>query len=145
MFLNKLIRFKKLSPDAVIPTHALEHDTGYDVTVTRIDRTVGTTVFYGTGIAMQPPPGFYMDLAPRSSLAKTGYIFANSIGVIDEGYRGEIFVSLIKIDPNAPDLELPCRVAQLVLRKRHIADVMEIDEDFEPTERGIYGFGSTGA
>jgi dUTP pyrophosphatase len=68
---------------------------------------------------------------------------ANSFGVIDRAYRGEILVPLIKLDPQAPDLELPCRIAQLIPRPIVHVEWVLVD-NLDETERGEGGFGSTG-
>ena len=52
-------------------------------------------------------------LVPRSSISKTGYMLANSVGVIDRTYTGNVLVPLIKVDKSMPDLILPARVVQL--------------------------------
>jgi len=71
-----------------------------------------------------------------------GYIQANSVGIIDQSYTGEIMVPLIKIDPDAPDLELPAKIAQLVPRRWHGLTPVDDETEME-TMRGDGGFGST--
>jgi dUTP pyrophosphatase len=70
-------------------------------------------------------------------------MLANSVGVIDQGYVGEIFVPLIKLDDEADDLKLPCRVVQLIPRRWYSMVPTEI-EHVPNTSRGSNGFGSTG-
>ena len=70
-------------------------------------------------------------------------MLANSVGVIDRAYTGEILVPLIKLDPNAPDLALPARIVQIIPRPIIAAEIVEVD-DFDTTLRGDGGFGSTG-
>jgi dUTP pyrophosphatase len=67
---------------------------------------------------------------------------ANSVGIIDQSYTGEIMVPLIKIDPDAPDLQLPAKIAQLVPRRWHGLHPVEDETELE-TMRGDGGFGST--
>jgi dUTP pyrophosphatase len=92
---------------------------------------------------VQPAFGWYFDVVPRSSISKSGYMLANSVGVIDRGYTGEILVPLIKIDPSAPDLKLPARLVQMIPRQIIAAELVEV-EAFDETVRGSSGFGSTG-
>jgi len=63
------------------------------------------------------PTGYYFEVYARSSLSKTGYILANSVGIIDGNYKKTIKVSLIKIDNSMPDIKLPFKGMKLVLRK----------------------------
>tara|TARA_R100000808_G_C2105827_1_gene121465 strand:+ start:152 stop:574 length:423 start_codon:yes stop_codon:yes gene_type:complete len=134
---------KKTKKDAIIPSKAHPSDTGYDLTVVDVVKTVGNVTLYGTGIQLCPPEGYYFELVPRSSVIKTGYIQANSIGIIDYSYRGEVMVPLLKIDPSAEDLRLPYRIGQLVLRQLIPCTMKEVDS-LDDTERGSGGFGSTG-
>ena len=135
-------RYTLTNSSAITPTRARHSDSGYDVTVISKVKTFGKVTLYGTGIKVQPPNGFYFDLVPRSSIIKSGYIQANSVGIIDQSYTGEIMVPLIKIDPDAPDLELPAKIAQLVPRRWHGLRPVEDESEME-TMRGDGGFGST--
>ena len=134
---------KKLREDAVIPKKAHRTDTGYDLWVLdeykRLDNGV---VMYSTGLQIEPPSGFYFEIVPRSSIIKSGHIQANSVGVVDYGYRGELFVPLLKVDENSPDLELPKKIGQLVLRQINTCEFVETD-NLNGTRRGEGGFGST--
>ena len=115
----------------------------HDLTLIDVVRTFGNVTLYTTGISVQPAFGWYFDLVPRSSLSKTGHAVANSVGVIDRTYTGPIMVALVRLDPSAPELELPARVVQIVPRPIvhvHLEEVDELDE----TARGAGGFGSTG-
>lgn len=133
---------------SVLPTKKHESDTGFDVTVisrlhSNKDELFKVTM-YETGICLRPPKGYYYELVPRSSLQKFGYMLANSVGIIDNEYRGEIMVPLIKFDKDAPDLELPMRVAQLIPRKIENINFNVVDSFDHESERGTNGFGSTG-
>jgi len=134
---------KKLREDAVIPHKAHETDTGYDLWVLDKHKELDNgVVMYSTGLQIQPPWGLYFEIIPRSSIIKSGYIQANSIGVVDSGYRGELFVPLYKIDKNSPDLELPKKIGQLVLRCINTCEFIERDK-LHKSHRGEGGFGST--
>jgi dUTP pyrophosphatase len=138
-----LFRWVKTLPAARPPTKAHASDSGYDITLIEPGRRVGAVQFYRTGLKIQPSFGWYFDLVPRSSITKTGYILANSVGVIDRTYVGEILVPLIKVDPKAPELELPARVAQVIPRPIVHAEFVEV-ESLDESLRGSGGFGSTG-
>jgi dUTP pyrophosphatase len=139
-----MITVHKIRPDAVLPSRAHPEDTGFDVTLLEKDKTLGDVTFYKTGIRVAPPQGMYLDLVARSSISKTGYVLANGVGIIDRNYRGEVLVALRKVDPTAPDLDLPCRLAQLVPRAWHDVSVAEVPSlDPSETDRAEGGFGST--
>ena len=134
---------KKLREDAVIPHKAHETDTGYDLWILDKHKELDNgVVMYSTGLQIQPPWGLYFEIIPRSSIIKSGYIQANSIGVVDSGYRGELFVPLYKIDKDSPDLELPKKIGQLVLRCINTCEFIEKDK-LHKSHRGEGGFGST--
>lgn len=142
---NKLgFQWSKTLENAVPPFKTRASDSGYDLTLIDIYKTIGDVVFYRTGIKVKPPYGFYFDLVPRSSISKTGYILTNSIGIIDQSYVGEIIVPLRKIDKDAPEIELPARLCQIIPR-RIIHFQFEQVVDLEDTSRQAGGFGSTGA
>jgi len=133
----------KTRNDAIPPTKTRISDSGYDLTLLEKIKTVGDVEFYDTGIKVQPDYGLYFDVVPRSSISKTGYMLANSVGIIDRTYIGNIIVALRKVDKNAPDLELPIRFVQLI--PRHILHLQSEEvEELDDTERGAGGFGSTG-
>ena len=99
----------------------------------------------GTGLAVEIPPGHAGLVLPRSGLAaRHGVTLANSPGLIDPGYRGELRVLLLNTDPDeAFEVSVGDRIAQLVLVPFVEADPVEVAELSE-TERGAGGFGSTG-
>lgn len=144
--MTESIKFKKLREDAVLPTKGTQFSSGFDLTIVEAGKQFGNVILYKTGIAAEPPFGYYFESFPRSSISKTGYMMANSVGIIDEDYRGEIMVPLVKLDLNAPDIlaDGPVRVAQLILKKNYEFPVEEATELSESV-RGAGGFGSTGA
>jgi deoxyuridine 5'-triphosphate nucleotidohydrolase len=141
---NKLFYWFKTQKNAYAPIKSNSSDSGYDITIVDIKKDFGKTKLYGTGIKVSPAYGWYFDLVSRSSICKSGYILTNGIGVIDRTYRGEILVSLTKIDDSKPDLILPCKVAQLIPRPIIHFDFIESTDLLSETERGEGGFGSTG-
>lgn len=150
-------------PDAVLPYKTHSSDVGYDLTLLRVHKELSSVcTLYDTGIRIQNmPAGLYVEIVPRSSLSKSGYMLANSIGIIDPSYRNNLYVALVKVDPNAPPIELPFRAAQLIFR-HHVfvsmlpahdrssssssasasADQQDRHRDHS-TARGMGGFGST--
>ncbi len=137
------VKFIRDDPDAIVPTKGTPFSIGYDLTAIRFDKQVTSkTVRFDTGLKVQPPPGYYTEIIPRSSLCKTGYMLSNSVGLIDEDYRGTLLIALTKVDETMPDLQVPFVYCQLVLRKAEHYSVKEVDELSE-TERGYGGFGST--
>lgn len=128
---------------AVLPTKKII-DVGYDLTVVSVAKQLtNLTTMYETYVSLNIPLGYYVELVPRSSLSKTGYMLANSVGIIDPGFTGSVKVPLIKVDPSAPDLQLPARVAQLILKQYIISDSYQTNKLVQ-SSRGDGGFGSTG-
>ena len=128
--------------NAVAPVKAHGSDSGFDMTIIKAVKSFGNVTLYTTGVKVQPGTGFYFDLVPRSSISKLGYMMANSIGIIDQSYTGEIMVALIKMDHNAEELKLPCKIAQLVPRP-WMNVIGEPTDSFTKTTREEGGFGST--
>jgi dUTP pyrophosphatase len=98
-----------------------------------------------TGIAIELPAGHAGLVLPRSGLAaRHGIAIVNAPGLIDAGYRGELQVLLLNTDRNEPfAVEAGARVAQLVIIKVSVPDIVELDA-LDETSRGAGGFGSTG-
>ena len=137
------IKFMRCREGSVIPSKARDEDTGYDLTLIGIEKELPNGVtLYQTGIKAKPPEGYYLDLVARSSLTKTGYIMAHSVGIIDQTYRGEIFVPLMKIDLDSRDLAFPVKLCQLIPRMFHHFEIEEVDS-LDETDRSSGGFGST--
>lgn len=83
------VKIKKLNENAVIPKYAHPGDAGMDVVATSINVT-DEYVEYGTGLAFEVPEGYCMLIFPRSSNSKKDLVLANSVGVLDSTYRGEL-------------------------------------------------------
>ena len=130
------------------PTLSHDTDTGYDVVLIKklkvIKRiNIGIVSLYDSGLIVAPPDGYYFDMVARSSLPKTGHMLANGFGVIDCDYRGHLMAAMLKYDLESPDLELPGRYIQLILRPLIHFTPTEVS-DINNTGRGVGGFGSTG-
>ena len=132
----------------VAPELSHDTDTGYDITliekVKNVRRTcIGPVSLYDSGLIVSPPDGYYFDLVARSSLSKTGHMLANGFGVIDSHYRGHLMAVMLKYDFDMPDLELPGRYVQLIIRPL-VHFIPTKVSDISKTDRGPKGFGSTG-
>lgn len=138
------IQFIKKDKDAITPTRAHDDDIGLDLTAIKIHKVLDNgVILYDTGICICPPKGYYVEIVPRSSIIKTGWILANNIGIIDENYRGNLYIPMVRAVPNAPMLELPFCKFQIIVRKAYYLNMLEVDDLIE-TERGDGGFGSSG-
>ena len=98
-----------------------------------------------TGIALALPPGTAGFVQPRSGLAlRHGITCLNTPGLIDSGYRDELKVLLVNLDPEEPfQVERGDRIAQLVIQRVEHADFVVV-EALDDTDRGLGGFGSSG-
>ena len=136
-------KFKKAFPDAVSPAKNKFSDSGFDLTLVRLNNVASGVYYYDTGISVEPPPGFYFELVPRSSMSKSGYILANSVGIIDASYRGTIIVALIKIGDASQDICLPAKMVQIIPRKLNLLRAVEAVEELTATARNEGSFGSS--
>lgn len=141
-----VIPITKLHESAVIPSYAHLTDAGADlVSIEDAVLEPGQRGLISTGIAIAIPKGFVGLVHPRSGLAvKNGVALVNAPGTIDSGYRGEIKVCLINLDPSET-VTLPSgsRIAQLVIQRVELANFVEV-EALGDSDRGTGGFGSTG-
>lgn len=140
------VLISRLDPDVALPSYAHPGDAGADlVTTSDVRIAPGERVVVGTGIAIALPAGYAGFVHPRSGLAaRTGLSIVNAPGTIDSGYRGEIRVCLVNLDPEKPIvLRRGDRIAQLVVQRVERADFVEV-EQLDETVRGAGGYGSTG-
>jgi|APSaa5957512576_1039674.scaffolds.fasta_scaffold09172_4 dUTP pyrophosphatase len=130
--------------NAILPTRAHPTDTGLDITPIRhVKRIDSLTHLLGTGISIKPPKGYYVDMVPRSSISKAGVTLANSVGIIDDTYRGELMIPIKLDNPMVNFMDLLNKpLCQLVMRKLYTPEVELVDE-LDETVRGTGGFGST--
>jgi dUTP pyrophosphatase len=136
-----------LHPEAVLPQYANENDAGCDLVAvescTLAPRGGRATV--GTGLSIAIPAGHAGFVLPRSGLAaKYGVTCVNSPGLIDSGYRGELRVALVNLDPDTEyQVHKGDRIAQLVLVP--VTSVhFSVVEELPLATRGDGGFGSSG-
>ena len=141
------LKIKKLRPNAKLPQRATPGSTGLDVFAC-ID-SEGIVKLEGTkpklipsGIAIEVPPGYDVQIRPRSGLSAKGV--GVTFGTIDSDYRGEILVTMYLFDSDATfEIRHGDRIAQMVISS--IADLPPVEvAELTPTERGSGGHGSTG-
>lgn len=140
------LKIKKLHPYAIIPKYAKDGDAGLDLTAVSKEKGIGGICTYGIGLSLEIPYGYVGLLFPRSSVYKYELSLANSVGVIDSGYRGEVMVKFRNTDwtnENNCTYDIGDKVAQLVIIPHPEVEIEEVEELSE-TVRGAGGFGSTG-
>ena len=139
------LRFRKVHPDAVLPSYAHPSDAGMDVrSVEDLTIAPGKRALVHTGLVMLLPPKYEAQVRPRSGLAlKSGVTVLNTPGTIDSGYRGEVGVILANFGETDFQVKKGDKIAQIVIvpvTQPEIVETTEVDE----TDRGAGGFGSTG-
>ncbi|MBM6775286.1 dUTP diphosphatase [Olsenella profusa] len=137
---------KRLDPSVELPSYAYAGDAGLDlranedVTLAPHERRL-----VSTGLAVAIPEGFAGFVQPRSGLAlNQGLSMANTPGLVDSHYRGELKVCAVNLDDEKPiTIERGERIAQLVIQRVPTVTLVEVDE-LDETDRGAGGFGSSG-
>ena len=140
------IRIKKLHPNACLPeyAHGPEEDAGLDIRCVEgalLEPCVPQLV--ATGLALEIPPGYEVQIRPRSGLAlKHAITLPNSPATIDPGYRGELRIILLNLGKTAYQIEPGDRIAQMVAARY---EPVEWEEgELAESRRGAGGFGSSG-
>ena len=154
----------KLLPGGKMPEKKTAGAAAWDCFAREDTIVKAVPVLIGLGFMAEPPEGYYLEIVPRSSTGlKTNLRQPNSIGVIDSDYRGEVkamyeskieerkvahsgtvfSAPVYKCVGTATSIKAGDRIAQMILRKKYDADLVEVEELSE-TERGTGGFGSTG-
>ena len=129
-----------------VPAYALPGDAGADLAIAEdLELAPFERALVGTGVAVAIPEGYAGFVHPRSGLAhRMGLSLVNAPGTIDAGYRGEIKVNLVNLDPTTPlVLRRGDRVAQLVVQPVARARFVPV-EQLPGSVRGAGGHGSTG-
>ena len=140
------VAIKRLDPSVELPSYAYEGDAGLDLRANvSVEIKPFERVLIPTGLAIALPDGYAGFVQPRSGLAlKQGLSIANTPGLIDAHYRGELKVIAVNLDPeNTISIERGERIAQLVIQQVPIVHLVEVDE-LDETDRGAGGFGSSG-
>ncbi|MEO0913274.1 MAG: dUTP diphosphatase [Pseudomonadota bacterium] len=147
-----IVRTEGSDPAIPLPEYATAGSAGLDVraNLAEANREEGIQLAPGeralipTGFSIALPPGFEMQLRPRSGLAlKYGLTLANAPGTIDADYRGEVGIVLINHGAEICRIKHGTRIAQFVLAPVHQVSWHEVS-GLEATRRGGGGFGSTG-
>lgn len=140
-----VLKFKKLNPQAQLPSYATPEAAGMDVrSSAEISIGAGLWALVPTGLSVEIPPGWELQVRPRSGLAsKFGVTVLNAPGTIDSDYRGEIKVLLVNHGRDSFGVLPGDRIAQLVVARAPQAAIQEVEE-VSDTQRGAGGFGSTG-
>ncbi len=137
---------KRLDPSIELPSYAYAGDAGLDLrsnedlVLKPLERRL-----ISTGLAIAIPDGYAGFVQPRSGLAlREGLSMANTPGLIDAHYRGELKVCAVNLDSEQSiHIERGERIAQLVIQKVPAVSLVEVDE-LDVTDRGAGGFGSSG-
>ena len=141
------VSITRLDDDVELPSYAYEGDAGLDLRANAdVDIPPHGRVLVPTGLAIAIPDGYAGFVLPRSGMAlKRGLSVANTPGLIDAHYRGELKVIAINLDPDQPvHIERGERIAQLVIQAVPAVRLVEVDQ-LDETDRGTGGFGSSGA
>ena len=144
------VKIKRLYENVKLPSLATVGSGCYDIHAFLVDAPKGQLKLepgivrlVGTGLAFEIPPGYLLEVRPRSSLSMKGVIIVNSPGTLDSDYRGELRVLLCNFSPDMVYVEHGDRIAQIRLVPLIFTSLREV-EDLSSTERGTEGFGSTG-
>ena len=146
--MNTVVKFSRLKDGAKVPSCGSNLAAGYDLyACTDCDEITiasGATVKVGTGLAIQPPDGYFGAIFARSGLAtKQGLRPSNCVGVCDQDYTGEYMVALHNDSAENQTIHNGDRIAQLIFLP-YLPIQFEEVESLDKTERGSGGFGSTG-
>ena len=136
----------RLDPDLPLPSYAHPGDAGLDLRAREdgVVTTGGGRLLMPTGIAVAIPVGYAGFVLPRSGNAlRHGLTMANTPGLIDSGYRGELKVILLNTDPHEPfTVKRGDRLAQLVIQRVEEVE-WDVVDSLDGDDRGG-GFGHTG-
>ena len=136
----------RLDPKARVPAYSTEGDAGADLTsVAEVTLAPGERALVPTGLALVLPPGTVGLVHPRSGLAaRHGVTVVNAPGTLDSGYRGEVLVNLVNLDPAEPfTIRVGDRIAQLVVQ-HYLHAEFGVTDSLPASDRGETGHGSTG-
>ncbi|WP_168581366.1 dUTP diphosphatase [Gephyromycinifex aptenodytis] len=137
---------QRVDPELPLPGYAKQHDAGLDLfAATDAHLSPGERALVPTGLAVAIPAGWVGLVHPRSGLAaRHGITVLNAPGTVDAGYRGEILVNLINLDPREEfSVKRGDRIAQLLLQRVGRASLHEVDV-LPASHRGHTGHGDSG-
>lgn len=140
------IRIKKLDANAHLPeyAHGPAEDAGLDIRcVEGVVLEPGVPQAIATGLALEIPAGYEVQIRPRSGLAlKHAITLPNAPATIDPGYRGELKIILLNLGKSVYEVHPGDRIAQMVVAKYESVEWQE--GELAASTRGIGGFGSSG-
>lgn len=140
------VLLRRIDPDVALPAYAHPGDAGADlVSTVDVSLAPGERALVPTGISIALPAGYVALVHPRSGLAaRFGVSIVNAPGTVDAGYRGEVKVLLVNLDPtDSVQIRRGDRIAQLVLQRFETARFVEV-ERLPGSQRASGGYGSTG-
>ena len=140
------LQIKLLDPSLPLPSYARAGDAGLDLLAAQdVTLAPGDRYAVPTGIALAIPEGYAGFVHARSGRAlREGLALVNAPGLIDSGYRGEVKVIVVNLDPSEKiEIKREEKIAQLVIQPVAQADI-EVVPELSESERGEGGFGSTG-
>lgn len=157
------VKFKKYDKDARIPEKAYAKDFCYDVYAISEEEVAPNVWKYGFGFGLQierdiellednaikyldlknSPINLSIDIRPRSSVWKTGMVLSNCEGTGDEGFTNSYSAVFYHLMPNMPRYKVGDKIAQLKIGITFPIKFVEVEE-FDETERGMRGYGSSG-
>ena len=139
------LQIRRLNENSIIPTRAHATDAGFDIySPISVNIGVGAKVTIPTGLSIALPEGTVGLIYPRSSLGtKHDIVLANTVGVIDSGYRGEIMVVIRNQGDHVHTIHTGDRIAQMIITPYLVPQIIEVTE-LPDSDRGEHGFGSTG-
>jgi len=139
---NLTIKIKKIKDDAIVPAYAYPSDAGMDLyAAENIEIEAGSRSKVSTGIAVELPEGYASLIWDRSGMSMNKGLKTIG-GVIDNGYRGEIFVGFANVSKEAVSISRGEKIAQLLIQKVERADI-DISDELSETKRAKGGFGSS--
>ena len=138
------LKFKKLGEDTKVPTKAHDDDACFDVYCPKSTTLKPNSITkVSLDFSVECPDGYKLCFYSRSGLASKGILLSNSVGVIDQNYRGCCMVALYNINNYPFEISAGDRIVQCALEKVIPFEIEETQELSE-TDRGSGGFGSTG-
>ncbi len=135
------VKIKKLNSEAKTPNYSHPGDAGMDIYAVS-KKEIDKYVEYGTGLSFEIPKDHTMLVFGRSSITEKDLAVANSVGVLDSGYRGELKMRFRRSGPN--DYKIGDRIGQIIILPFPAVEFEEVDKLSLDTSRGTGGFGSTG-
>nr|WP_270889167.1 dUTP diphosphatase [Pedococcus sp. 5OH_020] len=140
------VALRRLDPGLPVPSYAHPGDAGADLhAAADVVLAPGERALVATGVALAIPAGWVGLVHPRSGMAaRHGVSIVNAPGTVDSGYRGEVLVNLVNLDPRETfTVRRGDRIAQLLVQRVAEVDFVEVDS-LDDTSRGDTGHGASG-